>query len=89
MLDRHPIIHRAGASGARRAAVIGTRLSVWQVVETVRGEGGDVAAAARYLGIAEALVRAATDYYADFPAEVDAQHIDDITLAATERARGS
>jgi uncharacterized protein (DUF433 family) len=87
-IDRHPLIRfRTGASGARRPALVGTRLDVWQVVDTVRGEGGDVAAAARYLEITEALVRTAVAYYADFTAEVDAQRADEIAFAERERDR--
>jgi uncharacterized protein (DUF433 family) len=87
-LDRHPLIRfRTGASGVRRPALVGTRLDVWQVVDTVHGEGGDVAAAARYLGITEALVRAAVDYYADFSAEVDAQRAVEVAFAERERDR--
>jgi uncharacterized protein (DUF433 family) len=87
-IDRHPLIRfRTGASGVRRPALVGTRLDVWQVVDTVRGEGGDVAAAARYLDVSEPLVRAAVDYYADFTADVDAHRADEIAFAERERQR--
>jgi uncharacterized protein (DUF433 family) len=87
-IDRHPLIRfRGGASGVRRPALVGTRLDVSHVVDTVRGESGDVAAAAEYLGVSEALVRAAIDYYADFTAEVDAQRAGDIAFAQRERER--
>ena len=70
--DRHPaIVFRDGAAG-RRAALAGTRLDVWQVIDTVRNEGGSVAAAARLLGQPEARVAAAVRYYAEFKGEVDA-----------------
>src|SRR5947207_14551632 len=61
--DRHPLIHfRLGASGMRRPALVGTRLYVWQVVDTVRASDGSVPDAASYLGLTELQVRAAIDY---------------------------
>jgi len=71
-LERHPLIRfHAGAAGRRQPLLVGTRLYVYQVVATVRAEGGDTGAAADYLGIAPQLVRAAVDYYADFTDEID------------------
>jgi uncharacterized protein (DUF433 family) len=49
---------RTGAAGPR-AALDGTGLDVWEVVETVRLVGNRAARAARYLEIDEALVREA------------------------------
>jgi uncharacterized protein (DUF433 family) len=70
--DRHPlIIFRAGGSGHRRPALIGSRLYVWQIVDTVRDNGYSTAAAAEYLALPEQHVQAAIDYYADFKDEVD------------------
>jgi uncharacterized protein (DUF433 family) len=87
-IDRHPLIRfRTGGSGLRRPALVGTRLDVWQVVDTARAENGDVAAAADYLGIPEALIRAAIDYYADFAEEIDAYRADELAFAERERAR--
>jgi uncharacterized protein (DUF433 family) len=70
MADHPGVVFRDGAGG-RRAALAGHRLDVWQVVETVGQEGGDVEAAARYLGISPGLVGAAVGYYADYRDEVD------------------
>jgi uncharacterized protein (DUF433 family) len=71
-IDRHPLItFREGASGLRRPALVGTRLYVWQIVDTVRESGRSIAAAADYLGLPEHHVRAAVDYYADYSEEVD------------------
>lgn len=87
-MDRHPLISfRAGGSGLRRPALVGTRVDVWQVIDTVRGEQGDVAAAAEYLGLSERLVRAAVDYYADFTEEIDAYRADELAFAERERLR--
>lgn len=67
----HPgIVFRDGPAG-RRPGLIGHRLDVWEVVETVRNENGDAQAAAEYLRISPGLVAAALNYYADFQDEVD------------------
>jgi uncharacterized protein (DUF433 family) len=73
--DAHPsIVFRDGAGG-RRATLIGTRLSVSQVIDTVsaadeRGEAA-IREAAEYLGIPEGHVRACVRYYASYGEEVD------------------
>lgn len=68
--DEHPlIVFRDGVAG-RRPALAGTRLDVWQVIDTVRASEG-VEEAAEYLAIPVAKVRAATRYYAEFKTEVD------------------
>ena len=69
--DEHPlIVFREGAAG-RRAALVGTRLDVAQVIDTFRESDNSVDATADYLGIPEQHVRAAVRYYADFRDEVD------------------
>jgi len=69
--DDHPlIVFRDGAAG-RRAALVGTRLDVAQVIDTLRESDNSVVATAEYLGIPEQHVRAAVRYYADFREEVD------------------
>jgi uncharacterized protein (DUF433 family) len=86
--DRHPLIRfREGASGLRRPALAGTRLYVWQVVDTVRASGNDVGEAAEYLGLGERQVRAAIDYYADFKDEVDAYAAEEQEYERRERER--
>ncbi len=86
--DRHPLIYfRAGGSGQRAPALVGTRLYVWQILGTLRASDGSVAEAASYLGCSEALVQAAVDYYADFAAEVDAQQEREREFERRERAR--
>ena len=69
--DDHPlIVFRDGAAG-RRAALVGTRLDVAQVIDTLRESDNSVEATAEYLGIPEQHVRAAVRYYAGFREEVD------------------
>jgi uncharacterized protein (DUF433 family) len=86
--DDHPLIRfRAGASGRRRPALVGTRLYVHDVIDTLHGEEGSVEAAADYLGVDAQLVRAALAYYADFTDEVDADREAAAALAREERAR--
>jgi uncharacterized protein (DUF433 family) len=78
-MDEHPLIaFREGALG-RRAVVAGTRLDVWQVIETLRNSGNSVQEAAEYLGLPPARMQAAVDYYAVYRDEVD-------ELAERERA---
>lgn len=87
-IDRHPLIRfRTGGSGLRRPALVGTRVDIWQVIDTVRGEDGNVADAAEYLGLTEAMVRAAVDYYADFADEIDAYRAEELAFAERERER--
>lgn len=86
--ETHPLIRfQPGALGRRRALVVGTRLYVHQVMSTLRGNDGDVAATAEDFGVPSQLVRAALAYYADFPDEID----EDAAVAAegerTERER--
>jgi uncharacterized protein (DUF433 family) len=70
-MDEHPDIgFREGALG-RRAILAGTRLDVWQVIETVRASGNSVQEAAEYLGLAPSRVQAAIDYYTAYRSEVD------------------
>lgn len=86
--ENHPLIRfRSGGSGRRRPALTGTRLYVHDVISTLRGENGSVEAAASYLGISEASVRAALAYYADFRDEVEGDLEAAEVLAGEERAR--
>jgi uncharacterized protein (DUF433 family) len=77
--DEFPqIAFRDGALG-RRAILLGTRLDVWQVLETVRSEGSSVEFAAEYLDQPVERVRAAVRYAAAHKDEVE-------TIAARESA---
>src|SRR5712691_7415972 len=70
-MDEHPrISFRDGAPG-RRAALVGTRLDVWQVIETLRNHGNSLEEAAEYLDLPVETVRAAVRYYAAHRDEVD------------------
>jgi uncharacterized protein (DUF433 family) len=70
-MDEHPLIYfRDGAAG-RRPALMGTRLDVWQVVETVRQNDNSAAEAAGYLQLPLAHVEACLDYFLAHQAEID------------------
>jgi uncharacterized protein (DUF433 family) len=69
--DAHPeIVFRDGPYG-RRAMPAGTRLEVWQVIDTLRNSGNSIDDAAAYLSLPAPRVRAALSYYAAFQDEVD------------------
>jgi uncharacterized protein (DUF433 family) len=86
-MDEHPeIAFRDGALG-RRAALAGTRVDVWQVIETVRKSGKSVQEAAEYLGLPSSRVQAAVTYYAAYRGEVD--EIAERERAVAERAEAT
>ena len=69
--DEHPGIYfRDGGSG-RRPAVLGTRLDVAQVVETLRQNENSIEETADYLDISPSQVEVALRYYAAYRDEVD------------------
>jgi uncharacterized protein (DUF433 family) len=86
--DRHPLVYfREGGAGQRRPALVGTRLYVWQVLDTVRASEGSVSNAAEYLGLSERQVQAAIDYCAEFAEEVGAQREQELRVQRRERER--
>jgi uncharacterized protein (DUF433 family) len=87
-LEHHPLLRfRQGGSGIRRPALAGTRLDVWQVIETLRAHDGDIEDTADYFAITPAQVRACVSYYADFQAEIDAHATAEMEAAERERER--
>lgn len=69
-MDEHPLIRFREAHGGRRAALAGTRLDVWQVVDTLQASDSSIEQTAKYLTIPEPWVRACVRYYAAYPEEV-------------------
>jgi tetratricopeptide (TPR) repeat protein len=70
-MDEHPLIRFADGPAGRRARLVGTGKDVWEVIATVRDNGGDAAEAARYLEIPLGLVQAAITYYGAYQDEID------------------
>lgn len=72
-MDDHPgIVFRDGPTGRRAGLAFGP--DVWQVVQAVRANGrGEAAirAAAEWMDLADAQVRAAIRYYSEFPDDID------------------
>ena len=84
-MDVHPGIHfRDGGSG-RRPALVGTRLDVAQVIETLRQNDTSVDETADYLDLSPFLVEAAVRYYAEYQGEVDAWIAQSRAIAEHER----
>lgn len=87
-LERHPLLRfRQGGSGIRRPALAGTRLDVWQVIETLRSHDGDIDSTADYFAITPPQVRACVSYYADYRAEVNAYAAAETETAKREQER--
>jgi uncharacterized protein (DUF433 family) len=84
----HPLIRfQPGALGRRRALVVGTRLYVYQVISTLRGNDGNLDQTAQDFGLAPQLVQAALAYYADFTDEVNEDAAVAAQLEREERER--
>jgi len=73
-MRRHPGIVFVERGTGRRDAVLAARprLSVWQILETVKGSTS-VAAAANYLSLDVPAVERALAYYKEHPDEIDRQ----------------
>jgi uncharacterized protein (DUF433 family) len=70
-MDEHPLIYfREGAAG-RRPAVIGTRLDVATVIDTIRQHDGSIEDTAEYLDVPVGHVEEALRYYVAYRGEVD------------------
>ena len=86
-MDDHPLIYfRDGASG-RRPAVLGTRLDVADVIETIWQNDRSVERAAAYLELPVDRVEAGLRYYADYRDEVDEWIHRSRAIADREEAR--
>ncbi|MBA2461505.1 MAG: hypothetical protein H0V45_07045 [Actinobacteria bacterium] len=70
-LDAHPRIWFREAGAARRPAILGTRLDVWQVIETIRQNNNSVVEAAEYLEVPLGHVEACVGYYVEYKDEID------------------
>jgi uncharacterized protein (DUF433 family) len=82
-MDEHPLIRFADGPAGRRARLVGTGKDVWEVIATVRDNGGDAAETARYLEIPLGLVQAVITYYGAYQGEID-QWIEANEQEATE-----
>ena len=69
--DEHPEVVFRDSSLGRRAMLAGTRLEIWQVIETLRNSGNSIEEAAEYLGLPASKVRACLSYYAAYQGDVD------------------
>ena len=87
-IEKHPFIRFiTGASGRREAHIVGTRWKVRQIIVSLKGEKGQIAAVVNGFDLTEAQVRAAVSYYADFTDEIDADIERDFADAAQQRVR--
>ena len=71
LMDEHPGIHFVDGPMGRRAAVIGTGLDVWEIVQVAKDNDGSIAEAAAYLEVDPRLVEAAIRYYGANRAQID------------------
>lgn len=83
--EDHPLIYfRSGLTG-RRPALLATRLSVSDIVSTVRQNENSVEEAAEYLDLPVSHIDAALRYYAEFTEEIDREL--DEAAASSDRER--
>jgi uncharacterized protein (DUF433 family) len=86
-MDEHPLIHFRTRPAGRRPMLVGTRLDVADVIETIRANHGSVEDAAEYLDLPVGHVEACARYYAEYKREVDAWIEYAHELAERERER--
>jgi hypothetical protein len=82
--DAHPLIQFLDGPSGRRASLVGCGLDVWEVIATVRENGGSTGEAAAYLELSPGLVEAAASYYGEYREEID----EEIELNESEYERG-
>ena len=70
-MDEHPAIYFRDGAGGRRPALLGTRLDVADVIETIRQNDRSVERAAAYLKLPVDRIEACLRYYADYGDEID------------------
>jgi uncharacterized protein (DUF433 family) len=85
-MDDHPLVRFAEGPAGRRARLLGTGKDVWEVIATVRDNGGDLVETACYLEMPLHLVQAAIAYYGAHPGEIDRWI--DLNDQEAERATG-
>ena len=89
-IEKHPFIRFiTGASGRREAHIVGTRWKVRQIIVSLKGEKGQIAAVVKGFDLTEPQVRAAVSYYADFTDEIDADIERDSANADENSSRSS
>ncbi len=87
-IEKHPFVRFiTGASGRREAHIVGTRWKVRQIIVSLKGEKGQIAAVVKGFDLTEPQVRAAVSYYADFTDEIDADIERDFADADQQRVR--
>lgn len=69
--EDHPVIYFRTGEAGRRAALLGTRLDVQDVITTLRQNDNVIEDTAEYLDVSPAVVQAALRYYAEYRDEVD------------------
>ena len=82
--DCHPLVQFLDGPSGRRASLVGRGLDVWEVIATIRDNGGSARAAAEYLQVPAGVVEAAVAYYGEYRDEVD----EEIQLNEQEYERG-
>jgi uncharacterized protein (DUF433 family) len=70
-MDEHPLTYFRDGAGGRRPALLGTRLDVADVIETIWQNDRSVERAAAYLELPVDRVEACLRYYADYGDEID------------------
>jgi uncharacterized protein (DUF433 family) len=70
-MDEHPLIYFREGGAGRRPALVGARLDVATVVETIRQHDNSVEDTAEYLDVPVAHVEECVRYYVDYKGEVD------------------
>jgi uncharacterized protein (DUF433 family) len=84
--DNHPLIYfRVGAAG-RRAALLGTRLDVADIISTLRQNENSLEDTADYLDMPVAQIESVVRYYVEFKDEIDAEIQRATAVAERERS---